>query len=129
MVPHAIISSEGELSENIKGKRAAIFCGLGKPSSFIKTVEKMGVNVVEALTLPDHRSPTKEQLMSLARLAEEKGCDFILCSEKDWVKLPKSFKTSLPVAYLQASLQVLVGQNHYQKLLDDVAALAKKEGS
>lgn len=127
MVPLAI-KGEGEeqLEEDFKCRRIAVFCGLGKPKSFVSTLEEMGFEVVELLIVPDHTSPTRRQLIELALLSEEKGCEAILCSEKDWVKLPKNLNLSLPLAYLEASLEIVAQKEHYDQLLQDVKTLINR---
>lgn len=128
MVPRAIKGREGEILENLEGKRVAAFCGLGKPASFVKTLQKMGLDVAEVLTLPDHTTPSRHQLASLAILAEEKGCEALLCTQKDWVKLPEALSLSLPLGYVEASLEVVVGQSHYRDLLNQMKTCMKGRG-
>jgi len=126
MVPQSIEGKKGETWEDVQGKRVAVFCGLGKPESFFKTVKKMGLDVAETLVLPDHIPPTRRQLVELGILAEEKGCELILCSEKDWVKLPDVSSLSLPLAYVKASLDVTMHQDHYDQLLADITNLTSE---
>ena len=129
MVPDAIEGENGEVWNDVQGKRAAVFCGLGKPKSFLKTIEQMGIDIAETLILPDHIPPTRRQLVDLAILAEEKGCEFLLCSEKDWVKLPNPMKLSLPIACVKASLQVVSQAENYNQLLKQILTLTEEASS
>jgi tetraacyldisaccharide 4'-kinase len=129
MVPHSVQGLHGENWENLKGRRVAVFCGLGKPDSFFQTVEKMEAEISTKLILPDHIPPTRRQLVEFAILAEEKGCELILCSEKDWVKLSNLPQLPLPIGYLKASLEVVANQGHYEKLLVDIEDLITRRKS
>lgn len=129
MIPQGAFGRGDEVWEDISGKRVAVFCGLGKPHSFFKTVEDMNVEIVEKLILPDHVFPTMKQLVNLTILAEEKGCELILCSEKDWVKLPDTLEVSLPLAQVKASMEVVAGESHYNQLLLDIANLINRSRS
>lgn len=126
MVPEYLEGREGEIWDDVQGKRAAVFCGLGKPKSFLKTIEKMGIDIADTLILPDHIPPTRRQLVDLAILSEEKGCEFIICSEKDWVKLPDPLKLSLPIACMKASMQVVAQGENYDQLLKQVLSLTQE---
>ena len=129
MVPETIEGKNREIWDEVQGMRAAVFCGLGKPKSFFKTIEKMGIEIAETLILPDHIPPTRRQLIDLAILAEEKGCEILLCSEKDWVKLPEPLKLSLPIAYVKASLQVVAQPENYDELLKKILTLTQGTSS
>ena len=54
-------------------------------------------------------------------LSEERGAQLILCSEKDWVKLPLHLQLTLPIAYIDAELQVVCENENYQKLIQMVS--------
>lgn len=126
MAAEQVIGKNDEKWENLEGKRAAVFCGLGNPHSFFKTIETMGIEIAQTLILPDHVGPTKEQLTDLTLLAEEKGCELLLCSEKDWVKLPEISHLPLPIARLKASIEIVQGQSSYCQLLSDIAQLTSE---
>lgn len=121
MVPLSIKGKDGEQCESLEGKRVAVFCGLGKPGSFMKTLEKMGANLAETRIFPDHIAPTKQELIDFSLLAEERGCEMILCSEKDWVKLPKEWGVSLPVFYVEAYLEISAGREAYDEMLRSIS--------
>lgn len=128
MVPQEIETVCGERHRDLKDRRVAVFCGLGKPESFFKTVKEMGGTVAETWILPDHRAPSEEELVHFAEQSVERGCDMILCSEKDWVKLPLSTDLPLPLGYLKAEMEVVTGKESYQDLLKQIGGLIKKGG-
>ena len=81
--PQIGFSAKAEVEgADIRGKRVAIFCGIARPERLRKSIERLGGQVVDALYLPDHASPTQKQLIDL-RTSKP---DLILCTEKDWVK-------------------------------------------
>lgn len=115
----------GEILHTLEGKRVGVFCGLGQPASFIKTTKEMGADIIETMTLPDHRAPSRKQLHIFSELCKEKGCELILCSEKDWVKLRPDLTVSLPLGELRAQLEVVIGQDVYKALLSKIEARVK----
>ncbi|MEM8728063.1 MAG: tetraacyldisaccharide 4'-kinase [Chlamydiota bacterium] len=128
MVPEEIETVTGERLPDLKGRRIAAFCGLGKPDSFFKTLSEMRGDIAQKWTLPDHTGPTERELALFAQRCVERGCDIIVCSEKDWVKLPVGLELPLPLGYLRAELQVITGKERYGELLEKIdAILPKKE--
>ncbi|NGX50762.1 MAG: Tetraacyldisaccharide 4'-kinase [Chlamydiae bacterium] len=120
MIPEQIELTSGEKWRDLKGKRVGVFCGLGKPDSFFATVEEMGGEIAERWILPDHVGPKEKELERFAQRCVERGCDLILCSEKDYVKLPRECELSLPVGFCKAKLHVVAGEERYSALLQHI---------
>ena len=113
---HVKFESEEGL-KTLEGKRVGVFCGLGKPTSFFETVAAMGGEIMEKWILPDHVAPKEKQLKRFARRCEERGCDLLICSEKDRVKLPKHIDLALPLGELEAELEITMGHENYHALI------------
>ncbi|MCB1073248.1 MAG: tetraacyldisaccharide 4'-kinase [Chlamydiales bacterium] len=127
MVPEEIKMASGEKLRDLKDRRVAAFCGLGKPDSFFKTLSEMGGDIAQKWVLPDHVGPKKEALTLFAERSAERGCDIIVCSEKDWVKLPIGLDLPLPIGYLKAELQVVTGKERYEKLLEKIQSILPRK--
>ena len=127
MQPKKIELFKGESWSDLKNKRVGVFCGLGKPHSFFATVTEMGGEIIEKWILPDHIGPKKEEIKNFAERCIERGCDLILCSEKDWVKLPLDQHWPLPVGFLQAELIVVTGKERYDSLLKQIRTLIPRK--
>ena len=60
----------------------------------------------------------KKQLYRFAELCKKKGCELLLCSEKDWVKLQLDFSSvPLPIGSLKAKIEVVAGKENYKNFL------------
>lgn len=123
MVPKEVETQCGDHLRDLKDRRIGVFCGLGKPDSFVNTVLEMGGTVAEKWILPDHIGPTGAALSLFAQKCVERGCDIIICSEKDWVKLPMDQELPLPLGYLKAEMEVVTGKEHYETLLSRIGKL------
>ncbi|MCY3974683.1 MAG: tetraacyldisaccharide 4'-kinase [Simkaniaceae bacterium] len=120
------IEGEGILRQKGEGERVvAVFCGLGNPTSFLRTVTDMGYSIRSTMLLPDHRAPTRDALRNFALRARAEGCERILCSDKDRVKLADPSAYALPIHYVKISLKIVAGQKYYERLLRDIISLAK----
>jgi len=126
MVPEEVVTQCGDHLRDLKDRRIGVFCGLGKPDSFVNTVLEMGGTVAEKWILPDHIGPTGDELLLFAQKCVERGCDIIICSEKDWVKLPMDQELPLPLGYLKAEMEVVTGKGHYEALLLRIGELTRE---
>ena len=118
MIPFQVITSLGEEWLELEGKKIGAFCGLGHPASFFETVRRFGGEIVEQWELPDHVAPRENELCHFAERCARKNCELLLCSEKDWVKLPPIFSSlSLPIGWLKACVEVVAGKEIYKELL------------
>ncbi|MCB1106666.1 MAG: tetraacyldisaccharide 4'-kinase [Chlamydiia bacterium] len=129
MVPSEVETFCGERHLDLRGRRIGAFCGLGKPESFFKTVGEMGGVVAEKWILPDHIGPTAESLNLFVQKCMERGCDIIVCSEKDWVKLSIDQDIPIPIGFLKAEMEVVTGKERYRALLDSVESLLLQKGA
>jgi len=126
MVPKEVETQCGDRLRDLKDRRIGVFCGLGKPDSFVSTVLEMGGTVAEKWILPDHIGPTGDALNLFAQKCVERGCDIIVCSEKDWVKLPMDQELPLPLGYLKAEMEVVTGKERYETLLSKIGELTSE---
>lgn len=99
----------------IKGKKVAIFCGIARPKMFRKTVESLGAEVVLEWYLPDHGQILEKNLQDFCARAECLMAQFVLCTEKDAIKLdPCSFPN---LGVVEIALEVAQGKDLWENLI------------
>lgn len=90
--PKTLLSSNRQSSYDIKkitGKRCLLFSGIGNPDGFTRTIEKSGGIVKDHLVFGDHHDYDAAALDKIAKFRENLPHDFLICTEKDWVKLER----------------------------------------
>ena len=97
-----------------------LFCGIARPESFKKTVRDLGALLVDELILADHEGLSGQDLNSFAIHAKSLGAKALVCTEKDFVKLPDSYLLELPVIYLEMELKITAGHQNWQNLVDKI---------
>ena len=97
-------------------KRVSLFCGIGNPERFVKTVEQMGCEIVHKHLLADHQNIELKVLKQLA-----KGVDAVICTEKDWVKLDKNL--SLPICWVKCELELIGKHAEWNAALETIGGL------
>ena len=85
----AVFTAGGEQMDvqEVQGKKLYAFCGIGNPESFVRTLEKLGGNVVGSYFFSDHFHYNVSDVQRLRTAADESGAEVLITTEKDWVKL------------------------------------------
>ncbi|MBN2376788.1 MAG: tetraacyldisaccharide 4'-kinase, partial [Sedimentisphaerales bacterium] len=85
----AVFSASGEQMDvpAVQGMKLFAFCGIGNPESFVRTLEKLGGNVVGSYFFSDHFHYNVSDVQRMRTAADESGAEILITTEKDWVKL------------------------------------------
>ena len=70
-----------------KKNKALLLSGIGNPKSFEKLARSHGCIIVGIKRFKDHYSYNKRSLLKVVQLAKNLKADYILTTEKDWVKI------------------------------------------
>lgn len=104
-------------SIDLQNQKVIAFCGIAKPRYFFELLEQTGALLQGRFTLPDHAAPTEAFLQNLAVEAQKKGAQWIVCTEKDAVKMKHS-NFNFPIACLQMDLKVKYNTQLFDEVID-----------
>lgn len=104
----------------LPSNRVGLFCGIGRPERFEKSVRDLKIEIVETLFSSDHELPSHDKLVEFALLCKAKGAGALVCTEKDLVKFPVGYCLPLPLVPIVIELQVTAGQEHWDQLIQTV---------
>ncbi len=76
--------------ETIRDKKVFLFASIARPASFEKTIAQLNARIVGTKFFPDHHFFTQTDLQNIKKQADNVQADFIVCTEKDIVKLDTS---------------------------------------
>ncbi len=113
-----IVDVSGQKVETIRGRKVGIFCGIAHPERFLATVKGLGAEVVKEKYFPDHCMFDHGVLARFAEDCRLAGVDFLICSEKDKVKLDTHF--SLPVFWVKMEMNVVEGNEIWNLFIENV---------
>lgn len=97
-LPSQLLSSSSPESippSSLEERECLLFSGIGNPGGFTKTVQSIGAIVQDHLIFEDHQKYNSETVDRLKRFIENRQYDYLICTEKDWVKL-EPWKVQLP---------------------------------
>lgn len=125
--PHKLVGLASNLEgdpTDLGGKVVAPFCGIGNPTGFQRTLEKLGARVspVGVLRLDDHATVAgrefERQVQPFLRASKEQGATMAVCTQKDAVKLRQDLpETPLPLFELRVRFEVLRGDGELRSAL------------
>ncbi len=124
--PSELINTNGQNTPlgSIAGKKVAAFCGIGNPNSFFTTLGNMKAEVFP-LAFTDHAPYNTESLHQIKQLAADNDVDYIVTTEKDWVKLAPMAELAIidtpktPLLYTKIQLKILNGEEKLHELIDN----------
>jgi tetraacyldisaccharide 4'-kinase len=104
-----------------KGKEVVALCAIGNPSAFHQTLEKMGLQIAERITYPDHHPYNAEDIEQIVAQAHRRNASVaIVCPGKDLAKLASNTLGGIPLWALQVELQIVSGEAVLGDYLDRI---------
>ncbi len=107
-----------ELKKELNNKRVGAFCGIAKPDSFYKALRD--VEIVKTLTLPDHKAPSTKELTRFALHCKKLGAKYLICTEKDQVKLSSLSSFPLPIEVLKMQFKCIWNENIWKEMVESI---------
>ena len=86
--------------------KAFLLSGIGEPKTFERSVRNHGCVVVGVKTFKDHYFYNRKRLLKIIQFAKNLKADYILTTEKDWVKI-KPLSPDFIFAVLKVELNLL----------------------
>lgn len=122
MRPHItkIVDLHHRTIPTLKDEKVGIFCALGSPEFFEKTLENLEACIVHRLLHLDHYQFSSEEIQSFAEESMRRGAKYLICTEKDRVKIFDRIQTCLPIFSLEMDLQVIVNEKHWKMFIDKI---------
>ena len=74
----------------ISGKKVLLFSGLANPLNFEKTVISLNPSYIDRIDFMDHHNFQESDIKRILEKAKKNKADYIITTEKDFVKLPKN---------------------------------------
>jgi tetraacyldisaccharide 4'-kinase len=99
---------------SLQGKKVALFCAIANPERFLKQVQAAGAEITVSLIKSDHDFFFKEEL---EMLAQKSGASVLVCTEKDFVKLPR---LDLPIMPIPLELSIVQGDEIWKQFINKI---------
>ena len=80
-------SGRENTAEWLSGKKVFMFCALGSPDAFLRTLSESGADIRGFHAYKDHYQYIQEDISSIKTESEERGAEWIVTTEKDIIKI------------------------------------------
>lgn len=118
----AIRDLKGQEAVLPEERSVGMFCAIAHPEYFRRTLEQEGLTVINEYVLADHDTFQPKDLEQFAQTCLRKGAKYLICTEKDRVKLEGQFNLALPILWVQLELRIVAGQEEWQNFLQRAEA-------
>lgn len=98
----------------VEGRDVGLFCSLGDPRSFMRTLENLGARVKRVMEFPDHHRYRLEDVRRINGCCLSEGIDILVTTEKDSVKLTsflEFFDDTIALLSLKIEIKITRGED------------------
>ena len=92
--------------EEWREKTAVAFAGLADPDSFFGTLAAAGIRLLRTEYYPDHYEYTHRDWRTLSAMLERTGADILVTTEKDAIRIDKSWLPGVPLYVLESEWKI-----------------------
>ena len=110
----------------LQGKRVGAFSAIAVPESFESILIRHGAVVRFHRTFLDHHRFTPRELEDLFRTSKAAGLDMVVTTEKDAVRISRSFTPLVPFYYLRLEIEILSGVQDFDEAVSRICFPKKK---
>ncbi len=113
-----ISASRATLPDSVNSLCGALFCGIARPASFLQAMKNHGLRIISQDFFADHEDFTPAQIGNLAEKAQRAGASYLICTEKDAVKIaPWMENCPLPILWPKMEMRVTEGMDNWNTFL------------
>ncbi len=116
VLPH---SKETHMPGSLRGKRVSAFAGIARPEVFKLALLRLGAEVVYFKGFRDHHQFESDEIMSIIQSGEDLKSDYILTTEKDWVRLAGMALVCRKMGYLGVEFRLVSRQVDFFGMIRD----------
>jgi tetraacyldisaccharide 4'-kinase len=99
--------------EELKGKRITAFAGIARPVAFKNTLSKLGAEMLSFKRFRDHHPYTGYEINELKEEKERLGADYLITTEKDWVRIQRESADIEGLGYLTINFAITSEQEAF----------------
>ena len=128
--PIELVGASGKATEldQLDGRAIAAFCGIGNPQAFDHMLKRLGADVRKLTAMTDHYEYTKKDLVEIAKSGRAAGVDWLVTTEKDWVKLTDAIPSELANKIYRLRIETTIQDpSDQQQLMQKVELVCKNE--
>jgi len=109
----------------LEDRKVVAFAGTARPEGFFRLLKLCGAVLKGVVSFPDHYPYSGRDMAVLTKRAEQSGADLLVCTEKDYCRVPVSWQNK--VGYVTIDLDFGEWNSDVRKnLIDAIVSRVKK---
>lgn len=117
-------SDEKITLDYLQGRKIGAICGIAVPLSFKHAIEKLGAEIIYWREYADHHAFTEKEIFNALERTRIRGGHVLLMTEKDAVRLPKSYvegeSIEIPILFLRVEIEPLEGEDSFKETILEI---------
>jgi tetraacyldisaccharide 4'-kinase len=112
--------------DDLRGRRIFAFAGIGNPAAFRRTLGALGGLIGGYRWFADHHAYAAADLEGIATAGRDAGCDLLVTTLKDLVRIRRDDLAGLPVVAVEIALEMIAGGDDLGAAIDRAVAVGEK---
>lgn len=115
-----VFTRERQSLDFLTDKWVGAISAIAVPEAFEGALEKLGARVEIRRRFSDHYRFSRKEVESFMQRCVERDMEIIVTTEKDAVRFPKPTSIDVPVYFLRIEVEILKGQEIWNRLIDRI---------
>ncbi len=115
--PDALIHTPDGDAGHLSGRRIFAFSGLARNDAFWTSISDLGGQIEGRMGFEDHYAYRTKDIESIVRTAQQHGCDCMVTTEKDFVRLPREILLPMELVVLGVSIDFGECRERWQRFV------------
>jgi tetraacyldisaccharide 4'-kinase len=103
---------------HLNGRRVFAFSGLAHNRTFRDSLSSLGLKIDDAMEFKDHHPYDLDDAKRIARAAQSTGSDFLVTTDKDYVRLPRNVAFSLDLIVMGIEIDFKQDQERWKRFME-----------
>lgn len=112
-------SANGGPLHSLNGARVLVFAGIARNDDVLRNPADFGCRLAGRLAFGDHHRYRERDHAAIVAVARSSRADWLVTTEKDYVRFAGRFSWPLPLAVLGVEMRLLTGGDQLARLVDD----------
>ena len=105
-------------ASDLRGRPVLLLCALARPDGFRRTVAALGGEIRAERIFRDHHAFSAQELEEALAAARTAGCEAVVITEKDAVKLPAELAADPAFRVVRITARIVAGEEVLEELIE-----------
>ena len=119
-----VFTDRSQALYELRDKRVVVFCAIGEPLSFERSLKLLGIEVVKCFNFTDHHNYSEQDIKQVTDFAVAQNINILMTTHKDAVKITSSKNLFKELTVLKLNIDLKITQGE-PELVDRILSLQR----